>query len=340
MAYSEKTSEYGPKSRQIKEDIKTGNFRHCYLLYGSEAYLRNQLRDELKKALTGGADSMNVQSYTGKDINPAEVIDFAETMPFFADRRVIVMEDSGFFQNGCAELADYIKSPADTAYFLFVETAVDKRTTFFKAVNKTGLSIECDTPDENTLLRWIAGRLKAGNFRITAAAARHFLDRVGTDMSNIVNELDKLTSYAMGRDQITEEDIDAVCANWITSQIFVMTDAIVEKNQKKVMDLYYDLLALKEPPQKIQALIFRQFNLMLQVKELAESGRSSRDIGPEVGLSPYIAGKYMTWARGFSMDQLKSYLELCVSNDEAAKTGKLDDVISLEMILIMCSSKE
>ncbi len=334
-----KTSEFKAKHSEIVQDIKSENFKHCYLVYGEEAYLRNQVRDELKKALLGSGDSMNMTKYDGKDINVAEVIDMAETMPFFAERRVIVIEESGLCKSGCPELAEYLKAPSETAYFLIVESSVDKRKDMYKAANASGITIECDTPDIGDLRMWAARRLKLNGFNVAESTLNFFFERVGTDMSNASNELEKIICYCDGRDTVTVADVDAVCANWLSNQIFAMTDAIVEHNQKKAMDLYYDLLALREPPQKILALIFRQFNIMLQVKEMADNHKDKGAIASAVHLAPFIVGKYINWARSYTTDQLKKCLELCVDNDEAYKSGKLDDVISVEMIIVKCSSK-
>ena len=76
----------------IQEDLKTGRFQPVYLLYGEEAYLKRQYRQKLRQALAAEGDAMNVSQYQGAPINPGEIIDLAETLPFFADRRVIVME--------------------------------------------------------------------------------------------------------------------------------------------------------------------------------------------------------------------------------------------------------
>ena len=336
---AKKTTDYPVKQRQINEDIKNGTFRPCYLIYGDEAYLRIQNRDKLKKALLGSGDSMNMQIYEGGGLNPGEIIDMAETLPFFAERRVIVIEDSGFFKSGCPELADYLKSPSETTAFIFVESAVDKRKDMYKAVQKAGLDICCETPDEQMLYKWIAGRLQSEGKRISARAVAYLLGRVGTDMSNLVNEMDKLISYCMDRQDITEADIDAVCANWLTSRIFEMTDAIVVKDRKKAMDIYYDLLALKTPPEQILALISRQFNLLLITKELVEMGQQQKAVAAAIELPPFVASKYMGWVRNYTRQDLKESLDLCLRSDQAVKSGKLDHVISVEMIIVKASAR-
>ena len=95
--------------KNIQADIKSGNFKQVYLLYGEEAYLKQQYKQNLVKALNPDGDTMNFNHYEGKGIDVKQLIDLCETMPFFAERRVILLEDTGFFKNKCEELADYMK---------------------------------------------------------------------------------------------------------------------------------------------------------------------------------------------------------------------------------------
>ena len=85
--------------QRLIQDIKTGNFNQIYLLYGEEAYLRRQYRDRLKEAIIGD-DTMNYHYYEGKNIAVGEVIDQAQTLPFFAEKRLILVENSGLFKSG------------------------------------------------------------------------------------------------------------------------------------------------------------------------------------------------------------------------------------------------
>ena len=122
--------------KNLNEDIKSGRFKNVYLLYGEEAYLKKQYKDRLTKAMLPDGDTMNYAYYEGKGTNPAEIIDLAETMPFFTERRLIVVENSNFFKNAAPELADYMKNIPETTCFLFVENEVDKRGKMYKAVKE------------------------------------------------------------------------------------------------------------------------------------------------------------------------------------------------------------
>lgn len=99
--------------KDLIEDIRKKEFQKVYLLCGEEPYLRQLYKKKLTEAVLPEGDTMNLSVYTGKNVDPKAVIDQAETMPFFADKRLILLEDTGFFKNASPELADYIKSMPD-----------------------------------------------------------------------------------------------------------------------------------------------------------------------------------------------------------------------------------
>lgn len=324
--------------QQLIDDIKNNRLKQMYLLYGEEAYLRLQYRDKLKSALISPDDTMNYHYFEGKDTNPLELIDLAETMPFFAERRVIFVENSGLFKKASDQLAEYLKNPAPTAAFVFVETEVDKRGKMFKAIKDGGRAVEFGTQNEATLKKWILVTLKKEGKKISEPTLNYFLQKTGTDMENIRRELEKVFCYALERDVITAEDIDAVCIRQVCNQIFDMVEAIAMRRQKQALKLYYDLLSLKEPPMRILFLVGRQFNLLMQVKELKKKGYDDKRIGEKTGLHGFIVKKYVNQSSRFSMEELKGALKACVEADEAVKTGKMNDVMSVELLIIRYSS--
>lgn len=323
--------------QRLTQDIKSGQFNQIYLLYGAEAYLRKQYRDRLKNAIIGD-DNMNYHYYEGKDISIGEVIDQAETLPFFAERRLIILENSGFFKSGGEQLAEYLSAPSDTTFFLFVETEVDKRSRLYKAASSKGCAVEFAIQDENTLKKWILGMVKKENKKISESALNFLLEKTGTDMENIRKETEKLFCYCMDKEAITEADIEEICTKRISNHIFDMVSAIADKKQKQALELYYELLAQKEPPMRILFLIARQFNLLLQVKELKGKGYQNKTIGEKVGLPGFIAGKYVVQASRFKTREIRDAVEACVAAEEAIKTGRLNDNMSVEMLIIQYSS--
>lgn len=323
--------------KSINEDLKNNQFKGIYLLYGEEAYLKRLYKNKLKAALTAPDDSMNYTYYEGKGINPNEIIDMAETMPFMAEKRLIVIENSGFFKNKCDELADYFENPSDSTCFVFVEAEVDKRSRLYKRVKERGRIAELNAQDEKSLVRWIVGSLNRENKKITQSAAALFLTKTGADMENIQRELEKLICYVGERDSINIEDVEAICTTVITNNIFEMIDAIAKKQQKKALELYYDLLTLKEPPMRILFLITRQFNLLLQVKDLARLGFNTAETAKKAGLHGFVAGKYVSQSKSFDSKWLADAVEICAGTEEAVKTGRINDILSVELLIVQFS---
>lgn len=325
--------------KRIVQDIKNGEFAHVYLLYGEEAYLRKQYRDNLRKALVADDDTMNCSVYAGKDIDINEIIDMAGTMPFFAPRRAIMIENSGWMKSGNDRMAEFLKNIPDTTYIIFEESEIDKRNKLFKAVTANGYAANCEVQDEATLKKWIMGLLKKENKLITPDALNLLLDRTGTDMEGIKKELEKLICYKYYDDGITAEDVEELCTVRIQNKIFDMVEAVAGKQQKQALDLYYDLLALKEAPMKILALISRQFNMLLQVKEMKMKGYQEQTIATQTGLNAYfLKKKYIPQASKFKLEQLQQALTACVEAEEAVKTGNMTDILSVELIIVSLSA--
>ncbi len=325
--------------KRIAQDIKSGQFSRLYLLYGEEAYLRRQYRDNLRKALVPEEDTMNCSVYSGKDINVNEVVDLAGTMPFFADRRVIIVENSGWFKSGNDQIAMLVKTLSDTTCMIFVEEEVDKRSKLFKAVTANGYAANCEMQDEAMLKKWIMGLLKKENKSITPDGLNLLLDRTGTNMENIRREVEKLVCYKYYEEGITTADVEELCIVQIQNQIFDMVEAVAQKKQKQALNLYYNLLALKEAPMKILALIARQFHMLLQVKEMKSKGYQESDIARQTGLNPYfLKKKYIPQAAQFKQPQLEAALRTCVEAEENVKTGRMPDVLSVELIIVSLST--
>lgn len=326
--------------KNIDEDIKRGQFAQVYLLYGEEAYLKKQYKDKLKHAMVPEGDTMNFSAFEGKSINPKEIIDLAETLPFFADRRVILIENSGFFKNACEELAEYLPQVAPATHFIFVEEEVDKRSKMYKAAKASGRIVEFLPQNEELLTRWILGRLKREGKNITGSVMQLFLTKTGTDMGNIDRELEKLLCYTLDRDVITAEDVEAVVTEQTTNKIFEMVNAVAEHNQRRALDLYYDLLTLKEPPMRIMFLISRQFQILFHVRDMAAKGLDQQTMAKKAGIPPFAVRKNVSQAKGFTMEQLKQALRDGAELEESVKTGRMDDRMAVELFLMKYSAKQ
>jgi len=322
----------------IKEHIKLGSFKQFYLLYGPEEYLKKLYRDKLKAAILKDDNDINYSYFEGKDVEPRKVAEVAQTLPFFNDKRLIIIENSGLFKNQ-SELSELLDNISESTIIIFVETETDKRSKMFKLVRDRGTVSEMNGMDEKNLKLFVASLVEKEGKRITEASITYLLDKTGTDMLNICNEVEKIAGYSYGRDIILPEDIDAVVTTQITGKIFQMIDAIGSKQASKALALYYDLLSVREKPMSILFLITRHFNILYQTKDLQVLGYNSGSISEKVGIPPFSVNKYLSQAKNFTAKQLKDALEFGADIEENVKTGRMIEKIGVELFIVTFSRK-
>lgn len=320
---------------QLSADIKNNNFERCYLLCGKEAYLRRFYKNALLKALISEDDTLNFNKYQGNDINVGEVIDQAETMPFLAQRRVILIENSGLCKSGNDQLAEYLPDMPDTTILIMVETEVDAKKKLYKAFGNVGKVYDFDYQNDRDLRLWIDNRMKQEKKTIDKNAVDLLLERTGSDMMTIDAEMEKLFSYTNNKTFINAQDVETITTASVSSGIFDMTTAMAERNPSKAIEIYHDLLIRKVTSSfGALTLIARQFNQILQVKELRGKGYPSSRVADTMKLSPYIEKKIENQARGFSEKRLREALEACVRVEEDVKIKSMDPDFQVELLIM------
>lgn len=332
---------------KLREQIRNGTFAPCYLLYGTESYLIRQYRENLIRAVIPEGDSMNLTTFTGTSFDEHAVIDLANTMPFFNDYRLIVLEDSGIFSRSAGDLTEYLGRIPETTILLFTESpsvdaknpekkttkSVDKRSKAYKAVVKYGFAAQLDTPSPADLSKWVAGQIRQENKKISAHTLQLFLSLCSSDMYRIRSELEKLLSYTLDKDRILDADVEAVCEKQPEDHIFQMIDAISMKDAKRAFSLYADLVSLRTPPGRILYLISGQYANLLHVRELQEKGMGNAAIGQETGLRGFVVEKCSRLSKRYTTAQLCACLTACAEAEEAFKTGQISDRMSLELLI-------
>ena len=321
--------------KKINSDIKNNSFEKVYLLSGSEKYLRSFYRKKLTEAAAAGADKMNISEFSGKNISVREVIDLADTVPFFAEHRVIIISGSGFFKGSADdELVEYISHIAPDTVMIFDEDNVDKRSRMYKAVEKNGYFAKLDTPDRPQLNKWIAGILARSGKKIRKNTLEFLVDRVGTDMDNLKNELDKLISYTGDLEEVTEQDVISISSVHLESAVYALLDAIIDEDRNTAMRLYDGFLKNNEPPQVILKLLSRQFSLLYQTKQLSVHSSDARAIGKVIGLYPDIARKYIMRSERKDLDYWRLAVESCAETAYNIQTGRISKELGVELIII------
>lgn len=324
---------------QIENQLKTNQLSHVHLLYGEERYMVRYYKKTLISKLSNPGDEMNCTFFRGQDVEVTAIAEAAQVLPFFAERRLLVVEDSSFFSKS-SDMTDYIETFPETTYVIFVEREVDKRNRLYKWLNKNGCVTECVPQQEKMLKQWITGYLKKEGKAISVPHIELLLERIGTNMEMLANELDKLVSYVGEKTVVEGEDIQAVCHGLAVSKIFDMIDAVATKQQEKALSLYEDLLANKEAPMSILYLFSRHINILLQMKEGIANGCNRSELAKQCGIPPFTVDKYRKQTEVFKKKELLWLLKLRVEYEEMFKSGRLSDQLAVELFLIQALTNE
>lgn len=336
----------------INKNIREQDFKRVYLLYG-ESYLKRQYCNLLVNEVANREDSLNYHKFQGKEVSFPKVIDIAETIPFLADYKVIVIENSGACNQSSDQIADYIPTIPESTILIFIEEEVKTNTRLYKAIKKHGHCAWFHKQSQEMLKSWIKNKLISQGKTITRDGLGLFIEKTidmdsdkerekatkSTEMDYMNMELEKVISYAYHREVITVEDIEAIVHGKLHDRVFDMFEAIVTKNQKEALRLYYDLLSLKEPPLKILAILAGQFNARFQMKLLKEKNYNDAQISEEIGIQRYWVSKQVLQVRGVTSKALRDALEECVETESRIKSGRMDETMGLELLIIKYSSK-
>lgn len=318
---------------RLNQDIKNNNFSQLYLLCGPEDYLRKFYKNKLKNAIIGD-DTMNYSYYEGKGISIPSIIDQAETMPFFAEKRLILVENSGLLKSGGEQLSDYLKNLPEYLYVIISDSEVDKRSGLYKTCKAKGTVVEFEPYKGPKMIAWVKGYLKKYGKVMNDRDIDYLVAMTGEDMTNLSNEIEKLVNFVGDRDVITAKDASIIVYKQIDDNVFKMIKAMGERKQTEALTYYYDLLANREPAFRILSLIVRQFNLLLQAKDLLRIRTPQKTIAEKIGVNSYYVGEYIHQAGLYERERLVEALEACARADEDIKSGKMTDILSVELLIV------
>ena len=325
--------------KKLAADLKNGIKKNIYLLHGPQAYLRNQYRDRLVKTFSAGDDGLNYAHFEGSEADLSEIISLADTVPFLAEYRVIVAENTGFFSKANDELAAYIPQIPDTTVLIFSEEAIDGRLKSVTAVKQKGCVADFADLSSDDLKRWVVSKLSAAGVPITGQALEMFIAGCGSDMIFVQSELEKLISYTMGRDGIYPKDVEAICTVQIEDKIFMMLDAMFRHDSTETFKYYSDLVALHTEPANTLALIESQLRLLLHIRQMDGEHLGTKQMASALSMNEYRVKKALPQARKSSKIWIMDGLDFCAQIDEDYKSGRINPRIGLEMVITHLSSK-
>lgn len=331
--------------KQLKEHIKSRIFKPVYLFTGEEKYLLDVYLKRMIDIIYDGQDkTMNMDRFNQDNKDFEKILGSLETLPFFADKRVVVLDNLDLFNSKNKSKAEaFIKkmeAVKDTTICFVIEETIDKRIGLFKYINTNGFFCEFSFLDEQELIQFIGRELQRHNIKISTQVAKYFLATVGFELNIINKEISKLIDYLGNEEIVTIEAIDDVCIKHIEAKIFELVDAIGSRQREKAMLLYQDMIAVKEPETRILFMISRQISLIFQVKLLQEKRVNISTIAKKIKVPEFVAKKLVMQSQKFSLNNLNEHIKSLVELEFGFKSGKIELGTGMELfILQMCRSE-
>ena len=305
-----------------------------YLLYGEDEYLRNEYLKKIKK--TFGEIQLGINYVQVDENNVSNIISDIETPAFGFPTKLIIAKDTGLFKkkNAFADtLSDYLKTAnLEGVELVFVENEPDKNS-LFNTISKIGEAKEFKEQKLPQLITKVKSIAKAYNVNIAENTASYFIECVGTNMSDIINELRKLIEYAGNGGTIVKEDIDALSIKKSESIIFDLTDNLGRKKIADAIEVLHNLIYAKEPIQRILIMLYNHFKKLYIIKLAVEE---NKNVAQSLKLKPnqaFLVGKYQTQAKYFGKEELRSLLEELIKIDSSSKSGGIEINVGLETVL-------
>lgn len=304
-----------------------------YLLYGTNDYLINQEIEKLKEKNNITDNDVTRYDYTETLIK--DIIDDATLVPLFSNKKMIIVDNSTIFESTSKKedtvvLEKYLSSTNDFTILIFIDKVdkLDERKKIYKLLKDNNSVIECNTLNINNLVKE-----KFESYKIDSNTIIKFINRVGTNPYNLINEIEKLKIFKINEKVITDEDIKFASKN-IEDNIFDLINYIVNKNSEKVIDIYHDLLSRGSEPIAILVLIANQFRIILQSKLLYYKGYTEKDIASTLSIHPYRVKLAIQNSRNYSNELLIEYIDKLATLDYEIKSGEKDADTGLELFLL------
>ena len=325
---------------RLQREIKAGEIRPVYLFYGEEDFLLSEAIAALAAALlAGGTEDSGCSRVAGSEYTLEEILDMAETVSLFSQRRLLIVLAAPYFAQGSRLtntavqrlLAFHRQKDADAA-IIFCGPDKLSAAKVVKELLADGAVYHFAPLKWSALMAWLRERVAAQGKKAAAPVLQLFVNRVGQDLRRLASELDKLVSYLGEQETIDEESILAVTSSGAQTSIFALIDAVVYGQTAQALSLLKRLLALREPPLLILSMLTRQFRLLGEAKELLAAGETN--LARALSLKPYAAEQLLKQMGCIDEARLNRAVELLLRCDLDIKRGRIQPVLALETLII------
>jgi DNA polymerase-3 subunit delta len=333
------------------KDIKENKLSPLYVFWGHENYLIENSMKMLKAKVVGeGYEAFNYIVLDATETTVDHVLESAETLPLFAERKVVLIKNAPYFQktkNGLTakdeeKFLHYLSSPSPSSIVIFHSAGdLDKRRKVYKAAQKSGKIVDFNKFNDVDFAKWVTKRFKSEGVTIDGASLRYFVEMIGylgknsdKTLYQVNSEIDKLIHFSKEEGSVTRDQIDKVIEKSFETNIFELLDALSAGNVKTGLHSVHELLEGGEAPLKIISMISRQFRMIYKTKALQSEGHSGTSIASKLGTPGFVANKNTNFARRMTFDQLGEIIGDCIKYERMIKTGKMSQEIALETLIV------
>jgi len=295
--------------KQIVADIRNGNIKPIYFLFGEEPYYIDKISQFIEKnVLTEEEKGFNQMVLYGKEAGINEIVGNAKRYPMMAERQVVIVKEAQELSRTIEQLVDYAENPQPTTVLVicYKYKKLDKRKKLYKSVSKHGVLFESKKLYENQVSEWLRKVLHGKGYSISHKAAIVLVEYLGTDLSRISKELDKLTLVLPKESQITPADIEEHIGISKDYNNFELKKAIGERNVLKAARIvnYFAQNPKDNPFVLTVSLLHNFFSQLLQYHGLND--HSPKNVASALRVNPYFVGEYQIAAKNYPMKKVSS----------------------------------
>jgi len=295
--------------KQLVTDIKNKKLKPIYFLMGEEAYYIDKISDFIEASVLAEEDrGFNQMVLYGRDVTVDDIVGNAKRYPMMAEYQVIIVKEAQDLSRTIENLAKYAENPQPTTVLVvnYKYKKIDKRKALYKTLKKTGVVYESKKLYENQVADWIRRVLSPKKYTISPKAAQMLVEFLGTDLSKINNELEKLQIILPEGTQISPDHIEQNIGISKDYNNFELRKAVGERNAikaHKIVNYFAD--NPKDNPMVVTVLLlFNFFSQLLHFHGLKD--KSPRSVASALKINPYFVKEYITAARNFPMRKVSA----------------------------------
>lgn len=307
---------------KIVSDIKNGNIKPIYFLMGEEPYYIDKISEYIENnVLSEEEKGFNQMVLYGRDVTIEEIVDNAKRFPMMADRQVVIIKEAQDLSRNIEKLVSYVKNvqPSTVLVFCYKYKKIDKRKALYKAIQKVGLVYESNKLYENQVIEWIRRVLAGKRYTIDSKSTLMLIEFLGTDLSKISNELDKLMVVLPEGSQINPKAIEENIGISKDYNNFELRKAVGERDVLKVNRIinHFAQNQKANPMVMTISLLNSFFTQLLIFHSLNDKSKNS--IAKALGVNPFFASDYTTAGKNYPMRKVSQVIGLLREADVKSK---------------------